>query len=598
MLVSIVRYAQAQGCTDLKNETPLHLNELVATSTSRLPSRSSKAVETGEEELKKDLLVKLSEKIIVEVQSGSVNMVKEDGSSLMQIFTSETKINSNTKLRNIQFDFCFDDKHKTLFGKCTLNKTGLAESIAKDCISRLIALNAEIEGAKSSGNVVNTRPIIRSYESISRDFQTALFINFEITTEDWNKLVTQYNKAISEIAHSDDNINLKSSIEQAHELMAKDQFQEALLVLKRLNQQYKLNDDIEQSLQQCYDRYLATIRVQAARMVQLHDYSGAQELVDEYCSIAICSSEAKALRTELRTANFHAVSDMLVADMKAKDDLSAASHFNTMKSLADILPDKANELTARYQQYKIDRLVEKARIENEKRNYWEAYSLLKTTELTYGVSTSEIKNLKASIFKKIARQEISDEKKTRPHINSFAIGPEMISNEALLSEISDFEFQSSYLGFAAGIYFKHDYGDVDEKKGYPVASDLIGIKARFTDYSSYVKIDGSIYDRDSIITGHLFDIGLDGSFVRIFHYNVSAVYNQDSHFDSPLGMSASFGVRIPIARIALGVDGRYFNNLSDYTSISAVGYIQGYFDFNRKFTRADKRKVRARLKEY
>jgi hypothetical protein len=594
--VSIVRYAQAQDCTDLKNETPLHLNELVATATSKLQSRSTKAVEDAEDALKKDMLVKLSEKIVIEVQSGSTNFVKDDGNALTQLFTSETKINSNTRLGNLKFEFCFDNKHKTLFGRCRLDKTGLAESIAKDCTTRLIALNAEIKGAKGSGNSVNVRPLMRTYDAITSDFQSALFINHQISTFDWNALVAAYNQAISEISNSDEHIDLQSSIDQANEWMAQDNYEEALTLLKTLNKKHKLNDDVEHAVELCYERYLAHIRVQASRLVQQHNYPGALELVDNYCASAICSSDAKELRTELRKGYFNEVTEMLTSAMREKDDDQAARSFNNLNSLADIKPDKANELTLRYKQYKVDRLIEKAKNEQDKRNYWEAYSLLRTTELTYGISTNELKSMKEDLFRKIAKQEIREEKKTRPHLNSFALGPETFSNEIQLSESGEFELSHVYLGFAAGVYFKYNFGPDNERKGYPVRSDLFGIKARYIDFPSYINIQETA--RSTVQTGQLIELGADGAFQRIFHYNVSAAYNQNSHIGKPMGMSASFGVRIPIASVALGADIRYFNKFNEYTAVNAVGYIQGYFDFNRKFNRADKRKVRARLKEY
>jgi hypothetical protein len=173
-----------------------------------------------------------------------------------------------------------------------------------------------------------------------------------------------------------------------------------------------------------------------------------------------------------------------------------------------------------------------------------------------------------------------------------------LPNETLLSEIQDFEMNTAYLGFAAGIYFKYEYGEDHVKKGYPVSSDIIGVKARFIDFNSQIKINTPFDSKDTELDGHLFEIGLDGALVRIFHYNVSAVYNQDTHLNSPLGLSAAFGIRIPIARVAIGADARYFNDFTGYTSISAAAYVQGYFDFNRKFNRLDKRQLRAKLKDY
>jgi len=65
-----------------------------------------------------------------------------------------------------------------------------------------------------------------------------------------------------------------------------------------------------------------------------------------------------------------------------------------------------------------------------------------------------------------------------------------------------------------------------------------------------------------------------------------------------MGLSASFGIRIPIHYVSFGVDGRYFNKFNEYTSLNMAAYVHAKFDFNRQFTRADKRKVRARIKDY
>jgi hypothetical protein len=351
-------------------------------------------VDAAEEDMKKNLLVKLSEIIVIEVQNRSVNLVKDDGNALTQLFTSETKINSNTKLGNLQFEFCFDNKRKTLFGRCRLDKTGLAESIAKDCTTRLIALNAEINGFARSGNSVNVRPLVHKYESITTDFQTALFINHDISINEWKMHVVDYNNAMGMITNSDENIDLRATLSRAYDLMQSDEFDEATALLKSSRSKSGKNDDLEQALEECYERYFAYVRLQAARLVQQHLYADAIELVDTYCDAAICSSDAKELRAELRKGQFNEVSEMLTASMKAKEDNLASQNYIKLTHLADVSPDRFKELSASYNQYKVDRLIEKARIENDKHNYWEAYSLLRTTEMTYGISTGELKSLK------------------------------------------------------------------------------------------------------------------------------------------------------------------------------------------------------------
>jgi hypothetical protein len=595
LILLVVLRLEAQDCSALRNESVALPDELIASSSIKLKTRTAKDVEEAESAIKKDLLVKLSEKIIIEVESGSTSYVKEEGNALTQLFSSETRINSNTKLGNLRFETCFDDKYKTLFGRCRLNKTGLAESILKDCITRMIGLKAEIDAQARSNNTVNVRPLERKYEAIASDFKTAVFLNHRISTTEWNLLVAEYNTALSTINNSEELLNLQASINQASDLVNKDAFEEAIALLKALRAKHKLNEELEFQLQQAYDRYLSFIRLEASKLVQRHEYDHAIELVDNYCEIALCSPEAKALRQEIRIGHFSEAAERLASAILAKEDESGKSYHQQLITLSDIQPERFKELDARYQQYKVDRLMEKARIERDKRNYWEAYSLLRASEQLYGVNTNDVKSLKEELFKKIVHQEIAEEKKYRPYLNSFEFGPEGFSNEIPLREIEFYTPSAIYLGFSAGLYFKYDHGPISDKKGYAVRSDIIGLRMRYIHFSRTFDTQDNLFPD---MKGHLLEAGADGVLLRIFHYNVSAVYNQDTHLNGPMGMSTSLGLRIPIRSLAFGVDGRYFNDLENYTAINTVFYLHGKLDFRRDYTRADKRRVRARLREF
>ncbi|MFM7233235.1 MAG: hypothetical protein ACKOZM_01515, partial [Flavobacteriales bacterium] len=97
---------------------------------------------------------------------------------------------------------------------------------------------------------------------------------------------------------------------------------------------------------------------------------------------------------------------------------------------------------------------------------------------------------------------------------------------------------------------------------------------------------------------YLIELGADGVLTRVFHYNLSAVFNEKSQISRPTGISASFGFRIPIHRIALGVDTRYLSIFNEYSAVNFSAYFLGNLHFNRKFSNADKRQVRAKLKDY
>jgi len=588
----------AQDCFELKNEAPSNREELVATASKKLSKRSPAVVEAGEDAMKKDLLIRLSEKIIIDVKSGSTNFVQDDGNAIIQLFTSETRINSNTRLGNVRFEFCFDKRRKTLFGRCRLDKVGLAESITKDCVLRLIALNAEMNGLVNSNNNLNIRPIIRKYEEICSDFQSAVFLNHRIATDDWNKQVVEYNNSLSAISNSDAYSDFKSGIEQANERMAKDEYEEAITLLKNLRKRQSQNEEIEYTLNLCFERYLSYVRSVTAKFIQQNEYSRAIDLVNTYCSVAICNSEAKRIREELRRGYFDYAAEMLDKALRGKDDISVTAYYNTLASLSDISVERHKDLTAKYRMYNVERQIQKARSEKEKRNFWEAYSLLNTTELNYGVSTSEMKKLKENIFRKIAQLEIREEKKNRPHLNTCEFGAEALMNDLQLSNLSSYRLTYMNLGFSAGVYFKYNFGSEHYKKGYPVRSDLIGAKARLVNYTEVISFVANDSIRELSNSKYQFELGADGVLTRIFHYNLSAVYNERVQLHKPSGMSASFGLRIPIHRVALGVDARYLNLFNSSSSVNFVAYFHGNLHFNRKFSNADKRQVRAKLKDY
>jgi hypothetical protein len=340
------------------------------------------------------------------------------------------------------------------------------------------------------------------------------------------------------------------------------------------------------------------VRSVTAKFIQQNEYSRAIDLVNTYCSVAICNSEAKRIREELRRGYFDYAAEMLDKALRGKDDISATAYYNTLASLSDISVERHKDLTAKYRMYNVERQSQKARSEKEKRNFWEAYSLLNTTELNYGVSTSEMKKLKENIFRKIAQLEIREEKKNRPHLNTCEFGAEALMNDLQLSNLSSYRLTYMNLGFSAGVYFKYNFGSEHYKKGYPVRSDLIGAKARLVNYTEVISFVANDSIRELSNSKYQFELGADGVLTRIFHYNLSAVYNERVQLHKPSGMSASFGLRIPIHRVALGVDARYLNLFNSSSSVNFVAYFHGNLHFNRKFSNADKRQVRAKLKDY
>lgn len=212
--------SQAQDCAVLKNEAPISNNELVTTLTHKLTSSLGSDVSEAEELMKMDLSATLAEKILIDIEAGIVGFTQEDANAIRQLLTSDAEISSSARLGNMRFEFCFDRRNKLLFGRCRINKFGFAESIAKDCISRLIRLNDEISVLVNSGKGFDVAPMNMTFELISSNFRSALFISHEVSATEWNKCVADYSKITKAAAKLDQQITQTDYAERASRMQA------------------------------------------------------------------------------------------------------------------------------------------------------------------------------------------------------------------------------------------------------------------------------------------------------------------------------------------------------------------------------------------
>jgi formylglycine-generating enzyme required for sulfatase activity len=205
----------------LKNEAPISNDELVTTLTHKLSSSLGADVSETEELMKMDLNAALAEKILIDIEAGIVGFKREeDGNVIRQLFISDNVILRNARLGNMRYEFCFDRRNKLLFGRCRLNKLGFAESIVKDCVSRLIRLNDEISVLVNSGKGFDVAPINKTFELLSSNFRSALFISHEVSATEWNKCVSDYSKLTKGAAKLDQQITQIDYAERATRIQA------------------------------------------------------------------------------------------------------------------------------------------------------------------------------------------------------------------------------------------------------------------------------------------------------------------------------------------------------------------------------------------
>jgi hypothetical protein len=90
-----------------------------------------------------------------------------------------------------------------------------------------------------------------------------------------------------------------------------------------------------------------------------------------------------------------------------------------------------------------------------------------------------------------------------------------------------------------------------------------------------------------------FDLALDGYTFRVMHYSFGINLNDNFDFSNPNYYQATLGFRLPLYIFSWNTDLNVRSKLQGegYFFVSSGLHLR--FDFNRKFNRSDKRKIKA-----
>lgn len=588
--------ASAQECLDIRNELPKTDDELCASSSVQLAKNKSEKRKQAEALLKRELAVLMSERIMTRVNTGSLSAVREENGRLSQYFSSETVVHSNAQLGYLTFEFCYDRLHKRLYGKCTILKKELAASIERDCISRLTALVSEIEGKKASASRIGVKSLKDKFVSISADYRTSLYLNSAQDNKAWDTLVRDYQQEISQLENSQEQLEYETLLHEAEDSIKRGNYYSAILLLKAMRSRFRENEEIGLTMRVALDEFGLQIKQSVPRWVANHEYQKALSEIDHYCSLATCGDEIRSMEKETKEEFFDYEWEELKLSIKYNEEQKVDFHYAQLDKLRDVSPQKFLDATAAHLDYKRKRGYEKVQSQIDRKNYVRALEYLNDLEYKYGKRDNEIQQLRDKIEQKLFREKVRQVKQGRPHNWALEIGADGYSNSEVLRDFNKYKLQTLHLSPSVGLYKKYRYEMYSGPGGYPVQSDLVGVRLRYVDFPSRWLVKEQSKYADSLLTGFQLEAGISGITWRHIHYGFGATFRSWDFSQRPHGYFGELGLRIPIGRLSLTSDVRVLNERFGETYLNFTCGIFIRLDFQRQFGKSDKKAIRSAVR--
>lgn len=581
-----------QSCEAFVQRRPASASHLEIIQSVPVKRKAKESFEEAHQELTKSLRLAMSEQIITEVKSTSTMIVTENDGVFNEYFGASTSTSSNTKLSFGEIEFCDDKENKECHGKYTVQREPLARAMMNECTNKLKALNAEIKGRTSGSNNQTSQPLRDKYNHLLSTFEAALYLDPLVNRDEWEDQQAIYSEAIGKLDNSYTQQQLKQQLQTAKDSLSVGKHFGAISILKRLMINFPEDESISEVFREAASNYLIRLHTDVAVHKSSGEFAVALAEIKKYCSVLNCGNDIQQLENQVRKAYFEAESDQLQSAIRFEEEKNAELHMKRLDGLANVDFQEYNELKESYLGLQRTIGMRKARNEFDQDKYKESYALLNELENSYGKRDSELRSLKKKVMHAMFRKEVGIVKKKKPHTWSFFFGIEGLTSDIELSNASQFSMSVLTFAYTGAIYKKFRYDNAFQGK----RSDFLGFRFRMIDRNSPIRWPGA--DTTTVLIKSVepaFDLSIDGIGARIIHYSLGANYDTGWRWGSPNYYFLSLGLRIPFGPVSLMSDA--ILRATDYNQSSLLfsGSIQYRLDFNRKFGKKDKMKIRAEL---
>lgn len=575
--------------------------EIEVTGTKWVEKKNEESVQQAEQLLKTQLRKEMAEKIVVSVKTSMKNETEEFGRQFNSYFNEHVDISSNANISFGSFSFCFDRDNKKLYGRLTIDKEALASSNYADCTSNLKLLNNEIRAVIRSSNKVDAQKYTLRLNELNAQMRTSIYLKPDLDDSEYDDLNEDCNSMIAQLKSSQTQLKYESEMSAIRDLLRAENYNEAIINLRKLQREYRDNEKIASELEMAMADYKLKVKREVVVLESNSKYEEALTQLDAYCSLITCESDFKSLKEELKKEYFNKLALSFEDALNKEVEADVVFYKKKLDQVQDVNFKKYSELVELYLVYERSKGLNEAEKLFHQRNYLESQKILLNLEKKYGKDISDLNHLKNKVEHKIFRQEVSKEKKNRAHTLAFQLGVQLFSNSNVIDSVGRYALKTGTFAYTGGLYVKHNFEKYNRRgKGYPVSSDLIGIRFNYIDLPS-TRLLPTVLDTLWIKPKEKFQVqlGVDGVAIRVFNYGIGAVYQAEMNainWSSPSSYYGTMGIRIPFGKLSWMTDAYIQTQFKGEAQVWFSSGLYWRMDFNRKFGRRDKLEIRAKMK--